>query len=157
MGQPLGWYYSRTIILIFSVFEFVNNIPIQFWDIVMKRLKLFNQRVLVLPVLKILVDDASAELSNIFISAASISLKRGTKSKKSAKDKKWHNTDLKSLRRKLINYGKVYSKFPHDPLVRGHYFKLNKQYSRLRKFKYREYKNSLIDQLQSLHDDNPTN
>ena len=46
---------------------------------------------------KILVDDASAELSNIFISAASISLKRGTKSKKSSKDKKWHDTDLKSL------------------------------------------------------------
>jgi hypothetical protein len=71
---------------------------------------------------QILIDDASAELSNIFISAASISLKRGTKSKKSCKDKKWHDTDLKSLRRKLINYGKVYSKFPHDPLVRGHYF-----------------------------------
>ena len=104
---------------------------------------------------QILIDDASAELSNIFISAASISLKRGTKSKKSCKDKKWHDTDLKSLRRKLINYGKVYSKFPHDPLVRGHYFQLDKQYSRLRKFKYREYKNSLIDQLQSLHDDNP--
>jgi hypothetical protein len=145
----------------------------------MKRLKLINQRVLVLPVFElpllspdiqkkienfknkdinnsqILIDDASAELSNIFISAASISLKRGTKSKKSAKDKKWHDTDLKSLRRKLINYGKVYSKFPHDPLVRGHYFKLDKHYSRLRKFKYREYKNSLIDQLQSLHDDNP--
>jgi hypothetical protein len=32
---------------------------------------------------QILIDDASAELSNIFISAASISLKRGTKSKKS--------------------------------------------------------------------------
>ena len=95
--------------------------------------------------------------SSLYISysAASISLKRGTKSKKSSKDKKWHDTDLKSLRRKLINYGKVYSKFPHDPLVRGHYFKLNKQYSRLRKFKYREYKNSLIDQLQSLDDDNP--
>ena len=61
---------------------------------------------------------------------------------------------LSHFRRKLINYGKVYSKFSHDPLVRGHYFKLNKQYSRLRKFKYREYKNSLIEQLQSLHDDN---
>jgi hypothetical protein len=46
---------------------------------------------------QILIDDASAELSNIFISAASISLKRGTKSKKSSKDKKWHDTDLKSL------------------------------------------------------------
>jgi hypothetical protein len=34
---------------------------------------------------QILIDDASAELSNIFISAASISLKRGTKSKKVAK------------------------------------------------------------------------
>jgi len=46
---------------------------------------------------QILIDDASAELSNIFISAASISLKRGTKSKKSAKDKKWHDTDLSHL------------------------------------------------------------
>jgi hypothetical protein len=36
---------------------------------------------------QVLIDDASAELSNIFISAASISLKRGTKSKKSCKDK----------------------------------------------------------------------
>jgi hypothetical protein len=51
-----------------------------------------------------------------------IKLKRGTKSKKRCKDKKWHDTDLKSLRRKLINYGKVYSKFPHDPLVRGIFF-----------------------------------
>jgi hypothetical protein len=74
---------------------------------------------------QILVDDASAEISNIFISAASISLKWGTKSKKSCQDKKWHDTDLKSLRRKLINYRKVYSKSPHDPLVRGHYFKLD--------------------------------
>ena len=32
---------------------------------------------------QILIDDASAELSNIFISADSISLKRGTKSKTS--------------------------------------------------------------------------
>jgi hypothetical protein len=35
-----------------------------------------------------------------------------------------------STTRNYHNYGKVYSKFPHDPLVRGHYFKLNKQYSR---------------------------
>jgi 16S rRNA G527 N7-methylase RsmG len=125
MGQPLGWYYSRTIIVIFFVFEFVNNIPIQFWVIVMKRLKLINQRVIQKKIenfknkdidnSQILIDDASAELSNIFTSAASISLKRGTKSKKSCKDKKWHDTDLKSLRRKSINYVKVYSKFPHDP------------------------------------------
>jgi hypothetical protein len=53
MGQPLGWCYSRTIIVIFFVFEFVNNIPIQFWVIVMKRLKLINQRVLVLPVFEL--------------------------------------------------------------------------------------------------------
>jgi hypothetical protein len=51
---------------------------------------------------------------------------------------------LNKMKRKLINYGKVYSKFPHDPLVRGHYFKLNKQYSRLRKFKYREYELVLL-------------
>ncbi|XP_063426826.1 uncharacterized protein LOC134710401 [Mytilus trossulus] len=39
--------------------------------------------------------------------------------------------------------------------MRGHYYKLNKQYSKLRKFKYKEYKKSLVEQLQNLHDDNP--
>ena len=62
---------------------------------------------------------------------------------------------MHQLRYKLINYGKIYSKYPLYPYVRGHFYKLNRQYSRLRKFKHKEYKKSLIQDLQSLHDNNP--
>ncbi|VDI17668.1 mannose-1-phosphate guanylyltransferase [Mytilus galloprovincialis] len=101
------------------------------------------------------VDEAAAELSHIFLSAATNSLKRNKLRNKKIKTKKWFDGDLYHLRNKLISYGKIYSKFPYDPLVRGHYYKLNKQYSKLRKFKYKEYKKSLVEQLQNLHDDNP--
>jgi hypothetical protein len=40
-------------------------------------------------------------------------------------------------------------------LVRGHYYKLNKEYSRLRKYKYKAYQKHLMNQIQGLHDNNP--
>ena len=46
------------------------------------------------------------------------------------------------------------SKFPHDPIIRGRYFKLNKHYSELRK-KMREYKQDILNQIENLHADNP--
>jgi hypothetical protein len=55
----------------------------------------------------------------------------------------------------LINYGKIYSKFPRDNYVKNHYYKLQREYNKLRKFKYRQYKQTLINQLDSLHDNNP--
>ena len=68
--------------------------------------------------------------------------------------KKWFDEELQKCRNRLINYGTIYSKYPHDPLVRGHYYKLNKEYSRLRKYKYKSYQKHLLDQIQGLHDNN---
>jgi hypothetical protein len=62
---------------------------------------------------------------------------------------------LKKSRLNLINYGKIYSKFPRDNYVKNHYYKLQREYNKLRKFKYRQYKQTLIKQLDSLHDNNP--
>ena len=59
------------------------------------------------------------------------------------------------MRKRLINYGKIYSKYPNDPAVKGHYYKILRQYSKARKNKYREYKQSLLKQIESLYDDNP--
>ena len=66
------------------------------------------------------MDESAAELSNIILAAAKVSLKRHKipdKSKSKSKSKKWFDQDLKKLRSNLISYGKVYSKFPKDPVV----------------------------------------
>ena len=59
------------------------------------------------------------------------------------------------MRKRLFNYGKIYSKYPNDPAVKGHYYKLLRLYSKQRKTKYREYKQSLLRQIESLYDENP--
>ena len=105
---------------------------------------------------EISVDGAAAELSEILFSAAKSSLNRCKVYKKdSPKNKKWFDKDLKKSRLNLINYGKIYSKFPRDNYVKNHYYKLQREYNKLRKFKYRQYKQTLINQLDSLHDNNP--
>ena len=59
------------------------------------------------------VDDAAAERSNIFISAATMSLKRRFKKiTDKPKKKKWFDANLHKVRGNLLNYGKIYSKFP---------------------------------------------
>lgn len=55
------------------------------------------------------VNDAAVELSIIFISAATMSLKRGFKKiTDKPKNKKWFDTNLHKVRGNLLNYGKIY-------------------------------------------------
>ena len=106
---------------------------------------------------RVSLDGATDELTNIILQAANNSLKRRkvTKNKNRPRNKKWFDCDLKQTRHNLINYGKIYSKFPKDTAVKNHYYKLYREYKRLRKFKYKEYKQSILDQLESLHENNP--
>lgn len=105
---------------------------------------------------QISVDDTCQELSNIIHLAACKSLKRQKiNRKKHKKHKKWFNKDLKNMRMHLLNYGKIYSKYPKDPLVKNHFYKLYRQYNKTRKQTYRQYKQSLLNQLENLHADNP--
>jgi hypothetical protein len=41
------------------------------------------------------------------------------------------------LRKNLTNYGKCFSKYSCDPRIRGHYYKLLREYNKVRKSKYR--------------------
>ena len=103
------------------------------------------------------INNAATELANIIISAANKSLKRRnfTKNKKKNKNKKYFDTDLQILRKNLTNYGKYFSKYPCDPRIRGHYYKLLREYNKVRKSKYRLYKKSLLHQIEMLHDKDP--
>ena len=99
---------------------------------------------------------ATKEVENALRSAALLSLKRKKNPRPSKhRNKKWFDNDLHNKRKQLLNYGKIFSHYPRDPLVSGHFFKLRKEYSKLRKFKFKQYKRSLLEKLDSLHNDDP--
>ena len=56
--------------------------------------------------------------------------------------------------RNLLSYGKIYSKYPKDPSVKNHYNKLYREYTETRKYKCRQNRQSLIKQLETLHEEN---
>ena len=65
---------------------------------------------------------------------------------------KWFDFNLKKkLRTNLINYGKMFSKYPKNHYIRNHFYKLQREYNKTRKQPYREYKKSLLNQLETLH------
>ena len=102
------------------------------------------------------INNASAKLTQIFTDAADISLKKRRKpNKHKPKNKNWFDTDLKSMRYNLISYGKVYSKYPKDPFVKNHFYRLYREYNKSRKMKQKMYKNNLLNEIETLHEDNP--
>jgi hypothetical protein len=46
------------------------------------------------------------------------------------------------------------SKYPHDPLIRGSFFKINKEYAKLRKYKKKQFRQQIIDKLDTFQSNN---
>ncbi|CAG2256743.1 unnamed protein product [Mytilus edulis] len=102
------------------------------------------------------IDSASLELTDIIITAANISLKRRkAQTGRGLNTKSGLTVILHICEKNLFSYGKIYSRFPRDPAVKGHYYKLQRLYTKARKHKYREYKQSLLKQIETLHEENP--
>ena len=51
-----------------------------------------------------------------------MSLKRRFKKLTDKPPKKWFDANLHKVRGNLLNYGKKYSKFPKDPVVKNHFY-----------------------------------
>jgi len=47
------------------------------------------------------------------------------------------------------------SKYPHDPIIRGSFFKINKEYAKLRKYKKKQFRQQIIDKLDTFQSNNP--
>lgn len=58
------------------------------------------------------------------------------------------------MRKHLCERATLLSKFPNNPLLRGSFFKLNKEYAKLRKYKKQEFRQSIIDKLDQLNETN---
>ena len=93
------------------------------------------------------INTTVCEFNDIILEAANLSLKKPNTRLKKRKNKRWFDTDLKKLRENVISQGRLYSKFPKDPYVKGHYYKLYRQYNKLRKLKYRQFQDKVIKQL----------
>jgi hypothetical protein len=48
----------------------------------------------------------------------------------------------------------MFSKYPKDLYIRNHFYKSQREYNKTRKQAYRQYKKSLLNQLETLHSDN---
>ena len=84
-----------------------------------------------------------------------MSLKKPSIKKKKDKNKKWFDTDLGKLRARVVSQGILYSIYPEDLIVRGHYYILFREYNKLRNMKYREFRNAIFNKLDSLMTKDP--
>ena len=81
--------------------------------------------------------------------------KTKVKKSKTCDKRKWFNSDLYKIRKTLDFKGKLLTKYPSEPLVRGNFFKYRKIYSKFCKSQRRKYKTDLIDKLDNLFDSDP--
>ena len=92
----------------------------------------------------------------ILLHAANMSLKKTkVKKGKTCDKRKWFNSDLYKMRKTLDYKGKLLTKYPSDPLLRGNFFKYRKIYSKFCKSQRRKYQAYLIDKLDNLFDSDP--
>ncbi|CAG2233338.1 unnamed protein product [Mytilus edulis] len=93
--------------------------------------------------------------------AADISLKlkrpkkKNPKHLKNIRQPKWFDISLTGLRRQLDSKEKLLKKFSKDQIVKRSYFSLLKLYRKTRKQKLKEFRRSVVDELDNLHENNP--
>ena len=74
---------------------------------------------------------------------------------KKIKKPKWHQEPLFSLKRNLENKQKLFEKYSRDPFIRGSFFSALKIYRKARKKKIKEYRSTIIHQLDTLLENDP--
>ncbi|XP_078659029.1 uncharacterized protein LOC144904189 [Branchiostoma floridae x Branchiostoma belcheri] len=85
-----------------------------------------------------------------------ITKKRKQQYKKQKSRKRWFDQTCASARQELKNLGRLLSKDPRNPSLRGSYFKKKKLYTRLIRKTKKEFKDNFLKQLNSYSDNNPS-
>lgn len=108
-------------------------------------------------------DDMVKDVNNIFYETANLSLKQKPLKKSTSKPKQdvkkkpeWLDAPLSKLKSLLIDKEKLLQKHPVDPIVRSSFFSMLKYYRKERKKKIREFRQNLVNQLDQLKDENPS-
>jgi hypothetical protein len=85
------------------------------------------------------------DLHSVIQQVADLTLRKKSKNKrKKTQIEKWFDQDLHKKKKQVKDKGFLMSKYPHDPLIRGSFFKINKEYAKLRKYKKKQFRQQII-------------
>ena len=103
------------------------------------------------------VNELVEDVTNILLQAAEMSLpvKEPKKKPQTPKHKKWFDESLEKLKRDVTHNSYLLQKFPNNPHIRHNFFRSLKTYNKTRKYKARQFKENIIQQLEDLKDNNP--
>ena len=75
--------------------------------------------------------------------------------KKRPRHKKWFDPDLIKMRKRLMQFGKIFSNNNYVTSIRDKYYRMLREYNKLKRNKCREYKYRILNQIINLHDKDP--
>ena len=103
------------------------------------------------------IDTCCSNFEDIILSSADKTLRRPKTCSKSGKkiNKKWFDAGLQILRCRLLCKGRLISKFPFDPGIKGNYYKLYRQYKKCGNLRKRTFKQTILNQLDELQSSDP--
>lgn len=109
------------------------------------------------------INNMIKDVNTIFYEAANLSLKQKPTKKSTNKLKQnvqkkpnWLDASLSKLKNNLHDKEKLLQKYPFDPAIGSSFFSLLKHNRKTRKKKIRDFRQDLIDKLDNLKDDNPS-
>ena len=74
---------------------------------------------------------------------------------RNSRHKRWFDKDCEEAKKELLLSAKNLQRFPKDPIVRGRYHKLKKQYKRLVKDKEQAFRKKMLDSISQCEKNNP--
>ena len=66
------------------------------------------------------------------------------------KNKKWFDKDCGTLKSEVLSAARNLQRYPKDPIVRGRYHKLKKEYKRLVKYKEHSFREAILNIISDL-------
>ena len=79
-------------------------------------------------------------------------VKRGTKK---SKNKKRFDKDCETAKREVLVAAKTLQRYPKDPIVRGKYHKLKRDYKRSVKYKEHSFRETMLQRISQLESNDP--
>ena len=80
---------------------------------------------------------------------------RVKRSQKRSKNKKWFDEDCETAKKEVLTAAKTLQRYPKDPIVRGKYHRLKRDYKRLVKYKEHSFRETMLQRISQVESNDP--
>ncbi|KAK3099269.1 hypothetical protein FSP39_001936 [Pinctada imbricata] len=95
-----------------------------------------------------------SELSNLLVGILPRNNKSTEKKKRKSKRQKWYDQDCRDMKSSLYKLNRSLIKNPYDKEIREKFFHIRKSYKKLLRYKMKQYKNEIIEKIDTLKSSN---